>query len=206
MLTFDTDDRMRQAAFWREQRPQDAGNLSRSANPVFFALYPDLDTARHIDRLAWHLRTKHKLKGRPRADRCFHVTLRGVGDYAELPRDGIAAIGDAVSALTMPPFAVAFDRVTTFGRGRKRPLVLVGDIGIAGLLMLQRELVAALSKIGFARRRERPYNPHMTLLYDESEVANQSVEEIRWTAREFVLVRSLYGQGRHLPLARWRLG
>jgi 2'-5' RNA ligase len=206
MLTTDTDDRLRQGAFWDEQRPQSAGNLARPTNPVFFALYPDLDTARRLGRLAWHLRGEHKLRGRPRADYCFHITLHGLGDYAKLPRDAVAAIGDAVSAVTIPPFAVAFDRVTSFGCGPKRPLVLVGDFGVAGLLLLQHELVAALRKIGLARRKERPYNPHLTLLYDQSGIVTRSVEEIRWTVREFVLVRSLYGQGRHLPLARWPLG
>ena len=206
MLTTDTDDRLGQGAFWGEQRSIHARNLMRPANPVFFALYPDLDTARHLGRLAWHLRSEHKLSGRPRANCCFHITLHGVGDYAILPRDAIAAIGEAVSAVTIPPFAVAFDRVMSFGRGPKRPLVLVGDFGVAGLLLLQHELVAALRKIGFAPRKEQPYNPHVTLLYDESAIANRSVEEIRWTVREFVLVRSLYGQGRHLALARWSLG
>jgi 2'-5' RNA ligase len=205
-LTTDTDDRPGQGALWGEQSPQHAGNLARSANPVFFALYPDADTARRLARLAWHLRGEHKLRGRPRANCCFHITLHGVGDYAKLPRDAVSAIGEVVSAVTIPPFAVAFDRVMSFGRGPKRPLVLVGDFGVAGLLLLQHELVAALRKIGFARRKERSYNPHVTLLYDESAIANRSVEEIRWTVREFVLVRSLYGQGRHLPLARWPLG
>jgi RNA 2',3'-cyclic 3'-phosphodiesterase len=200
MLFADTNDPRRQGAFWREKRLQLAGN------PVFFALYPDPDTAGRLGRLAWDLCGKHKLNGRPRPDRCFHVSLHGIGDYAELPRDAVAAIGEAVSAVTMPPFAVAFDRVTNFGRGRKQALVLVGDDGVTGLRMFQRELVMALRKIGFARRKEPPYNPHVTLLYDEGEIADQAVEEIRWTVREFVLVRSLHGQGRHLPLARWPLG
>ena len=206
MPIIDTNDRPRQGTFWREQRLQHAGNLPRRPNAVFFALYPDPDTDLRLSQLAWSLRGKHKLKGRPRPDRCFHVTLHGVGDYAELPRDAVAAISEAVSAVTMPPFAVTFDRVTNFGRGRKRPVVLVGDDGVAGLRMFQHERVTALRKIGFARSKEPPYNPHVTLLYDEGEIADQSVEEIRWTVREFVLVRSLYGQGRHLPLVRWPLG
>jgi 2'-5' RNA ligase len=34
----------------------------------------------------------------------------------------------------------------------------------------------------------------------------RAVEPIRWTVREFVLVHSLLGQTRHVPLARWSLG
>lgn len=205
MPIIDTDNRLRESAFWREQRLQHAGNLRRAPNAVFFALYPDPNTAQRLGRLAWHLRSKHKLIGRPHADRRFHVTLHGIGDHAELPRHALAAIGEAVSAVTMPPFAVAFDRAMSFGRGRKRPLVLVGEDGVSGLLIFRHQLLTALRKIGFARGTEPPYNPHVTLLYDEDQIADQTVEEIRWTVREFVLVRSLYGQGRHLPLARWPL-
>jgi 2'-5' RNA ligase len=206
MLITDIDDRLRQYAFWREQHPRYAGNLPRQPDPVFFALYPDRDTARRLGGLARYLCGKHELKDRPRPDRCFHVSLHRVGDYAELRRDVVAVIGEAVSAFTMPPFPVAFDRVTNFGRGYKRALALVGDEGVSGLLMLQHELVTALRRIGFARRKALPYHPHVTLVYHKGEIADQAVEEIRWTVREFVLVRSLYGQGRHVPLARWPLG
>jgi len=106
----------------------------------------------------------------------------------------------------MPPFAVAFNRVANFGRGPNRALVLVGDDGVAGLRRFRHELVTALRKIGFARGWEPSYEPHLTLLYHEGDIADEAVEDIRWTVREFVLVRSLYGQSRHLLMARWLLG
>jgi RNA 2',3'-cyclic 3'-phosphodiesterase len=206
MLITDTDDRLRQGAFWRERPIQHAGNPPRPGNAVFFAVQPNPDIAQCLGRLAWSLLRKHKLAGRPRPDRCFHVTLHGIGNYAELPRDAVVAIDEAVSAIKMPSFLVAFDRVRNFGGGRNRALVLVGDEGVAGLRMFQHELVTALQKIGFARRKEPTYEPHITLLHYEGGIADQAVEETRWTVREFVLVRSLHGQSRHLPLARWPLG
>jgi len=206
MLIADADDRLRQGTFWPEQGLEHGGKLPRTPNDVFFALYPDPDIARRLGRLVWYLCGKHKLRGRPRPERCFHVSLYGLGDYAELPRAAVATIDYAVSTVTMPPFTVAFDRVTNFGRGPRRTLVLVGGDGIAGLQLFQLELVTALRKIGFAPRREPPYNPHLTLMYYDGEIADETVQEIRWTVREFVLVRSQYGQGRHLPLARWPLG
>jgi 2'-5' RNA ligase len=36
-------------------------------------------------------------------------------------------------------------------------------------------------------------------------VARRAIEPITWTVNEFVLVRSLVGQGRHEVLARWPL-
>ena len=43
------------------------------------------------------------------------------------------------------------------------------------------------------------------MLYDDRLVAWQAVEPVRWTVREFVLMHSLLGQHRHVPLARWPL-
>jgi 2'-5' RNA ligase len=37
-------------------------------------------------------------------------------------------------------------------------------------------------------------------------IAPEKVAPIAWRAREFVLVHSLLGQTRHIPLARWPLG
>ncbi len=205
MLIADLDDRSPQGSFPDERWRERPGNAPRRPDAVFFALYPDQDTARRLGRLAWYLRDKHRLKGRPLLARCFHISLQRVGDHTQITQDAVALIGDAVSTITMRPFAVAFDRAMSFIGPANRPLVLLGDDGVAGLTMLQRELVAALRKIGFARRNQPQYNPHLTLLYDNCPVPDQAVEEIGWTVRELVLVRSLYGRSRHLPLARWPL-
>jgi len=68
MLIADSDDRSRQGSLWRAEQRETAGSIP-PANSVFFALYPDPHTARRLDRLAWYLRHKHRLNGRPLADR-----------------------------------------------------------------------------------------------------------------------------------------
>jgi 2'-5' RNA ligase len=45
----------------------------------------------------------------------------------------------------------------------------------------------------------------MTLLYDWRELGWRPIEEIRWMVREIVLVCSLHGRRRHVPLGRWPL-
>ena len=92
----------------------------------------------------------------------------------------------------MPPFVVAFDRAMSFKGGYKRPLVLVGDDGVARLKLFQRELVSALDKTGIGRHKHRPYNPHITLLHDEHRIPDQPVEAISWIVREVVLVCAVY--------------
>ena len=172
---------------------------------VFFALYPDPYATQRLDRLAWYLRHKHGLSGRPLAGRRLHVSLCNISDYARLTSEAAAAIAEAMATITMPPFLVAFNEAKSFNGGANQPVVLVGDDGVAGLMMFQAELLAALDKTGIWRRKRRPYNPHVTLLYDDRRILDEPVEAISWVVREFVLVCSLHGQGRHIPLARWRL-
>lgn len=85
-----------------------------------------------------------------------------------------------------------------------RPLVLEGGDGVAALVVLRQALADAMAKAGL-RVRAKSYTPHLTLLYDRGEVAAQAIETITWTVREFVLVQSLIGHGRHLPIGRWPL-
>lgn len=173
---------------------------------LFFALVPDPDTAARIARLAHRLRREHGLKGRVIATERFHVTLHHLGDHAGLPEDLIATARTAAASVAMPPFEVVFDRVGSFSRKLgNRPLVLRGDDGVVALKTFQQALGLAMTKAGLGRWAESQYTPHVTLLYDDRAVDEQIVETIVWTAREFILMHSLLGRTRHVPLARWPL-
>jgi 2'-5' RNA ligase len=174
MLITDTDDRSRQGSLWRAEQRQTTGSIP-PANSVFFALYPDPHAARRLDGLAWYLRHKHRLNGRPLADRRLHVSLCNIGDYARLTSEAAAAIDEAMAMITMAPFLVAFDEAKSFRSGNKQPVVLVGDDGVAGLMLFQRELVAALDKTGIGPRKRRLYNPHVTLLGSPISPSRRSV-------------------------------
>src|SRR6266566_1294542 len=134
MLITDSDDRSRQGSLWRAEQRETTGSIP-PANSVFFALYPDPHTARRLDRLAWYLRHKHRLNGRPLADRRLHVSLYNIGDYVRLTSEAAAAIGAAMATITMPPFLVAFNQAKSFNGGHKQPIVLVGEDGVAGLIL-----------------------------------------------------------------------
>ena len=46
--------------------------------------------------------------------------------------------------------------------------------------------------------------PHMTLVYDRRNLPLMPVKRpIAWTASDFVLLFSCYGEGRHLEFGRW---
>ena len=176
------------------------------ADGVFFAIFPEVDAAAGAARLARHQRDAHGLRGRPLARERLHVSLHHLGDYAGLPRGIVAAACEAAAAVAMPSFDVAFDRAVSFiGRSGNRPFVLQGGDGVAGLMVLHRLLGAAMQKVGLGRWAKPHYVPHVTLLYDDRCVAEQAVETVGWTVHEFVLVHSLHGRTRYVPLARWPL-
>jgi 2'-5' RNA ligase len=176
-----------------------------AGGPIFFAIQPPPSTAACISRLAWHLRDKHRLQGRPLRPQCFHVSLQLAGYYGRMPAATLADFIKAASTIRMPPFRVSFDWVMSFGIGERHALVLRGDEGVDGLVWLRDKLLAATMDIRGAAPSARNFTPHLTLLYDEQKVREEPVEEIGWTVNEFVLIRSVYGEGRHIPLARWKL-
>ena len=171
---------------------------------VFFGIQPPANTATSIARLTRDVREKHGLVGKPVLPRCLHISLLFVGYFGRLSQDMLSAFGEAAATIRMPPFRIALDRVLSFRHPQQRPLVLSGDEGVTGLVWLRDKLVAATTHIR-GTVGARNFTPHLTLLRDGQEVREEPVAAISWTATEFILIRSVYGEGRHIPLARWTL-
>jgi len=171
---------------------------------VFFAIQPPANTVTSIARLTRDLRSKHGLTGRPVPPRCFHSSLLFVGFYGRLPQGMLSAFITAAATVAMPPFRITLDRVTSFRHPQQRPLVLGGDDGVTGLIWLRDRLVAATMDLPGFSANTRNFEPHLTLLRDKQEI-DEPVEPISWTASEFVLIRSIHGEGRHVVLGRWKL-
>jgi 2'-5' RNA ligase len=185
--------------------------VPNSTDALFFAIYPDSKTATHIARIAEALRGNYRLQGKPLLTGRFHVTLFSLGVYANgLPPELVAAalrVGEAIAA---PTFDVAFDMATDFGTSLpRRPVVLTGSDGPGTLTAFREVLGAGLNRVGLLSRAGASYRPHVTLLYDSHAGGRprlcKVVEPVRWTGREFVLVHSLVGKKRHVPIGRWQL-
>jgi 2'-5' RNA ligase len=178
----------------------------RTTDRLFFALFPDPDTAGQIAALAAQLRDRHRLIGRPLSPDRFHITLTHLGDYAGLPADLVAKARQAGDRVSSPSFRPHFDRVGSFsGRSGNRPFVLQSSESETPVTAFQRTLAQAMMGTGLGRKAG-PYLPHVTLLYDDAMIATHPVEPVAWTAGEFVLVHSLLGQTKHVILDRWPLG
>ncbi|HWB48482.1 MAG TPA: 2'-5' RNA ligase family protein [Stellaceae bacterium] len=186
--------------------PADDAGRAASADRLFFAVRPPPVATPGISRLAWHLRDKHRLTATPLRPECFHVTLLFAGFYGQIPPKTLEALAAAAGTVAMRRFRVGFDWVASFRRRGERPLVLRGDDGVTGLVWLRDRLVAAATGVpGGVPATRSSFTPHLTLLYDAREVREEPVEEIGWPVTEFVLIRSLFGQARHVVLRRWPL-
>lgn len=154
-----------------------------------------------MTRLAEQLCAKHGLKGRPRAAASLHVTMHFVGDFHHISDSVVQTAGMAAAqaVATTCPFEVTFDYVKSFAnRPHHRPCVLVGNNN-AALASLRRRLVTAFGK------HDDHFTPHVTLLYDDVLVPEESVDPVRWSVSELVLVHNVIGKGCYQALGRWAL-
>jgi 2'-5' RNA ligase len=167
---------------------------------LFLAILPDAGTAARIHRLAGVLKRAHQFSGRLTEPARLHVSLFFLGGLSE---QDIRAASAAAAEVRIEPFEVSFDRTASFrGKRGSRPFVLVGDEGLQRLVSFRRMLGEAMLRRGLRRVAKMNFTPHVTLLYDVHSVEEYPIEPISWTAREFVLIRSLKG---HVHLARWPL-
>src|SRR6185312_3843949 len=182
----------------------DAGAPLRSSDPLYFMLRPESRAARQMQRVGSQLRAENKSAGRLLEETRLHVTLLFLCSFGQLTRETFTTIHQAAATVAMPVFLAGFDWAVSFGNGSNRPLVLRGYDTVAGVMLLRRELVAAMRLIGL-RSVTEDYTPHVTLLRGTERIDDRPIEEIRWLVREFTLIRSYYGQSRHEVLGHWPL-
>ncbi len=173
---------------------------------LFFALMPNDAAAAQAQALALDCSQAQAVKLKANARERFHITLFHVGDYAGLPTHVLERACQAAGQVLAAPFEVRLDRLSSFKGGPRRiPLVLMSDTP-RNLIDFHELLQAQLHKAGLAEPGpKRAFRPHLTLLYGQHAVPSQQIEPLSWTAREFVLIRSLIGQGRYIVLNRWPL-
>ncbi|WP_233830472.1 2'-5' RNA ligase family protein [Paraburkholderia sp. ZP32-5] len=172
---------------------------------LFFAVFPDTNTAAGIAKFAQQLCTEARVRSKPLAANRLHVTLRHLGNFAGgLPDQLVDAVKQAAASLALAPFTVEFDAVVSFSkRPRPGPAVLVGEDGVRGLHVLHDTLEVALKNAGFEPGPE--FTPHVTLAYGMPWAERRPAEPACWNVREFALVHSLLGRTKHVVLARWPL-
>lgn len=170
---------------------------------VFFGLTPPVGVARRAHDLAQGLRQAGQADGALRPERVLHVSLIAAGKARVEPPPArlIQGLRDCAFTVKQRPFAIALNRVESWGRsGAGGPVVALGDEGIVGVDALHHHLAQAL---GVAERPD--FNPHMTLLYGSGPRTPLPIPPITWTVRDFVLIHSLVGLTRYEVLGRFPL-
>jgi RNA 2',3'-cyclic 3'-phosphodiesterase len=188
--------------------PLDRMNVQRpTRHGMLLLAFPNEQVAAEILRRTQLFRHRCGLSGRPLLPDRFHVTLCDLGEHPERPDTLVAQVSRAASTITSPPVTVTFDRLLSFKRNANaQPLVLSGSDGLAELHRFRQKLILALIEVGLEKKFARPsFTPHMTLLYDPCTIKPRAIDPVRWTMTEFVLVDSLRGQTKHVPIARWQL-
>ncbi len=192
-----------QLEFWKIPAPKPANQR------LFVGLFPDDPSAQLIQRLAGDIRQSHGLTGKVRPLSHLHITLRWINDYADIPPGTEADVFGACEAATAraAPFDITLDRVVSWGKGPgNHPLVLTGHGGRNdALLEFQHALWKELIKCGQPGKGGRDFNPHVTLLYDQSNLPEEPVPPIHWTVNDIVLVHSEVGATKYHELGRWKL-
>ena len=165
---------------------------------IFFGLYPDGEVAEAARRLARDRRLKPV--ARP------HLSLVGLGEDAEPPpQRWIDLVAAAASRVRRTPFLIELNTITRFNGPRPglSPIVLRGEDGVIGVSLLCDAVLSALSGEGLGG--QPAHTPHLTVSWSDRPVPEQRIPPLRWVAREFVLIDSPRGAGRHEVLGRWPL-
>jgi len=168
---------------------------------VFFAALPARHEAIRTGGLARALAGEHGFGGYFVPPERLHITLSRADAPPGAPLEDVVSLArQAGDQIARPPFRVAFNRLQSW-RGSNGPLVLVGDDDkVTGLKWLSKDLARAQG-----RKSARTIVPHISLVWRTDFLSERVIEPFSWMVREFVLIRSLHGQGCHEILERWPL-
>jgi len=173
---------------------------------LFFAIFPQPPAAETGRQFGQDLSNQHGLSGRLESTDRLHITLDHIGDYHGLPVGIVDSAIQAAAKINQPAFEVVFDRAGSFaGAPGKNPFVLQGDNDATALHDFRFILTNTLRAAGVPSKSGKQFTPHITLLRDARLVSEHPITPLRWIVREFVLVHSLLGRTKHIPLARWPL-
>lgn len=169
---------------------------------LLFVAVPPPEVVAQIEQ-AWSLANR-----RDRFRRAtLHMTILPVDRTYQFTPEMVAALSQPLDGLDFPSFDLTLDLLTTFGpqRRRDRPLVLTGRQENPAPDALCQMLWHRLARSGLGVPRHR-VTPHVTLAYGKPLPPDGiPVPPVHWRVDELVLIDSLQGLGRHVPLARWRL-
>ena len=186
------------------------GRLPSRGMHFFFALLPDEQARAEMARAGERFRKSHRLIGTPVDPDDLHLTLCEMGkpEWLQLPLDDVLMAAAGQVRVTGFPMALDSAMRLSAARDNQYPFVLGADNpSAAAALVLRRAIAQAQQQLGLHVAGISSYLPHVTLLRGSNiDAVQESMAPIGWMAREFVLIRSFFGQSRHEVIGRWPLG
>ncbi len=177
--------------------------LSSTMTRVFFALWPDDESAARLHEIAHQW--QGILGGRVMRQDTLHTTLVFIGNVSPLH---LPELQESAAGLDAAAFRLQFDQP---GCWRHNHIAYLGMRQIPDALQrLQLDLATRLQAADF-KLEQRPFRPHITLLRKANcGVAikeNPAAEPVAWTVRDFVLVKSSMSANgsRYEQIGRWPL-
>ena len=176
---------------------------------LYLMLHPPPTITRLVVRLQQQLDFSYRGPSKPMAPERLHATLVPLGSYLHrIPPESLRVARRAGALLEEAPFPVCFDTLQSRGtQGEVGTVELAGHgAGVRPLVLLRRQLVAALLQVGWpAEWIRRSFYPHITVNYEHVAVVARRIEPLAWDVTEVQLVDSHHGRGHHEVLASWPL-
>lgn len=171
---------------------------------LYFAVVPEPEVCERIGELAEALRSEHGLQAVLTGEEVPLIIVQYLGDFPGVDARTLKRICLAAAKVQRPAFEVCFDYVGSLPGDGRYPFALQCGAGVDLLLDLQADLLKLMQPV---LGRVRPGQaPHIPLLVDSRQVAEQPVQSMRWLVREFVLLRQFLGQDHEELEGIWSLG
>lgn len=165
-------------------------------NRLLYAVRPPPDAAARIAEDARAFGPGHFLG----ADR-LHITLGLFGDHDDFPHDQAQRLVRAAESIACARFRVVFD----WALASSSSVALRASEPLPRLDRLHHRLGIAAATAGATMRRRERFVPHVTLVHRRGPSFAEGFDPISWEVRDFFLINSRLGAGRHEILGRWLL-
>ncbi len=174
----------------------------------FFAVQPESRARAEIAAVERRFRKSLRVSGSAIGVDSLHLALCPAGRPDGLRQPLESALLAAASTVQDQGFGVSLDTAMRFtAKAGQFPLVLCADsASSAAALNLRKSIAAAQSRLGLQVSGVSSFMPHVTLQRGPMiDAIEEAITPIHWKVREFVLIRSFFGQSRHEVIGCWPL-
>ncbi len=174
----------------------------------FFALRPDDQALSAIAEAAARFRKAQRVSGVPVPTASLHLALCPMGRTVLLRQPLEQALLAAGGEVRATGFVASLDTaMRCIGEGGQFPFVLCADhVTTQAASALRKAISEAQRRVGLHVGGVSSFHPHVALQFGPAiDAIEESITPVQWPVREFLLLRSFFGQSRHEVVGCWPL-